>query len=109
MDLVADNIVDYVITYFKPCRHGAEMFDNHTLDEYGLDMGDTVRMETWDGWNDFLNLAVMGFASHVLNRLSVDETISRFQMKVALYIAAHHGHADLALSLLRWALRLTSP
>ena len=85
------------------------MFDSHTLDEYGLDMGDTVRMETWDGWNDFLNLAVMGFASHVLNRLSVDDTISRFQMKVALYIAAHHGHADLALSLLRLGIKASDP
>ena len=80
---------------------GAEMFDFHTLYDYGVVLGSTVRLDTWDGWNDFLNLAVMGFSSHVMANLMADDAVAKYQMKVAMYMAAHFGHVDLAVSLLR--------
>lgn len=77
------------------------MYDCHTLDEYGLRVNDTVQMETWDGWNEFLYLATKGVTSHVMEHLSKNDTIQRYQMKVALYIAAHFGHIDLAVTLMK--------
>ena len=80
---------------------GAEMFDCHTLYDYGVGLGSTIRLDTWDGWNDFLNLAVMGFSSHVMACLMTEEAVAKYQMKVAMYMAAHFGHVDLAVSLQR--------
>ncbi|KAK2181759.1 hypothetical protein NP493_383g04075 [Ridgeia piscesae] len=88
---------------------GAEMFDFHTLYDYGVVLGSTVRLDTWDGWNDFLNLAVMGFSSHVMANLMADDAVAKYQMKVAMYMAAHFGHVDLAVSLLRCNVRADEP
>ena len=86
-------------------KDGSEMYDCHTLYNYQIEHGHTLRMETWDGWNDFLNLAIMGFTSQVFALLSNEELVARYQMKVALYIAAHFGHVDLTVSLLRQGVR----
>ncbi|ELU15121.1 hypothetical protein CAPTEDRAFT_53190, partial [Capitella teleta] len=95
---------------FRLLNHnGKEMFDCHSLDEYELDLGGTVTLEIWDGWTDFLNLAMMGFSSHVMDSLSSDESVSRYQMRVAMYIAAHFGHVDLAVNLLRMGVRADEP
>jgi hypothetical protein len=86
-----------------------ELYDIHTLDMYDMNIGDTVNLETWDGWNDFLNLSAMGFTSHALSKLSNDELVARYQMKVAMYIAAHFGHVDLAVSLIRQGIKPDEP
>ena len=63
-------------------QDGSEMFDDHDMLYYKVSHGDTLRLETWDGWNDFLNLASLGFTSHVMKQLSENEYVARFQMKV---------------------------
>lgn len=70
---------------------GREMYDGHVLYDYGIDSGATIRLENWDGWNEFINLCIMGFTPQVLAQISTDEVIGRFQQKVALFIAAHYG------------------
>ncbi|XP_064613337.1 protein ANKUB1-like [Liolophura sinensis] len=90
-------------------RDGREMFDAFTLEKYSVDVGHTVHMETWDGWNDFLKLSVMGYTSNVMAHLFSDEAVARYQMKVALFIAAHFGHVDLAVTLLRNGIRPNDP
>ncbi|KAK6968209.1 protein ankub1, partial [Biomphalaria glabrata] len=42
-------------------QDGREMFDGNRLDDYGVDIGHTIMLENWDGWNEYLNLAIMGF------------------------------------------------
>lgn len=84
---------------------GKEMYDGHLLEDYGVDFGHTIRLETWDGWNDFLNLAANGFSSHVMARLSTDELTAFYQMKVAMFVAAHFGHIDLGVTLCRQGIR----
>jgi len=40
--------------------------------------------------------------SQVLDNLdAIDEAVSIFQLQAALYIAAHYGHIDLAIILIR--------
>ena len=84
---------------------GKEMFDCNLVDEYGVELGSTVNMETWDGWNEFLNLCYLGFATQVMQHLSPIEQVARYQMKVAMYIAAHYNHTDLAVSMQRNGIR----
>lgn len=82
-----------------------EMYDGHDLYSYNVEAGMTLRMENWDGWNEFINLCIMGFTPQVLAQIPTDEVLSRFQMKVALFIAAHYGCVDLARSLIRQGIR----
>ncbi len=87
-----------------------EMFDCHTLDSYEVEVGNKIRLETWDGWNEFLNLVVKGLTSQVFASLNTnDDIMARYQMKLALYMAAHFGHVDLAVSLLRQGIRADEP
>lgn len=88
---------------------GREMYDGHVLYDYGIDSGATIRLENWDGWNEFINLCIMGFTPQVLAQISTDEVIGRFQQKVALFIAAHYGCADLARVLIKQGVRADEP
>ncbi|KAM4040176.1 protein ANKUB1 [Anomaloglossus baeobatrachus] len=75
---------------------GKEMYDCNTLNDYNLDLGVTLRMDVWNGWKEFLSACVLGHKQNVQRYLSKYETILRFQQRVALYIAAHFGHLELA-------------
>ena len=86
-------------------QNNMEMFDNHSIDDYGIDIGATVDIQTWDGWNEMLNLCMLGFATQAVQHLSSNELVARFQQKVMLYMAAHFNHVDLAVTLLRLGLR----
>ncbi|KAL8581202.1 hypothetical protein ACOMHN_038303 [Nucella lapillus] len=86
-------------------KNGTEMYDGHRLEDYGIDVGHTVYLETLDGWSEFLNLSVMGFTPQI----SSDEATGRYQMKVALFVAAHFGHVDLARAMLRQGGRASEP
>jgi hypothetical protein len=43
----------------------------------------------------------MGFTPQVLAQIPSEEVLARFQMKCALFIAAHYGNVDLARSLMK--------
>ncbi|GFO13689.1 protein ankub1-like [Plakobranchus ocellatus] len=88
---------------------GREMFDQHRLEDYGVDVGHTILLENWDGWNEFLNLAIMGFTPQVVSQIGGEEIVARYQMKVALFIAAHFGHVDLARAMLRQGVKCDDP
>lgn len=51
--------------YRLTTRDGREMFDGHTLEDYHVDLGHTIYLENMDGWNKFLNLAIIGFTQQV--------------------------------------------
>lgn len=56
--------------YRLTTRDGREMFDGHTLEDYHVDLGHTIYLENMDGWNKFLNLAIIGFTQQVSAVLS---------------------------------------
>ncbi|XP_038058131.1 protein ANKUB1-like [Patiria miniata] len=85
---------------------GQEMFDSNLLSQYGIEVGTTLQMETIDGWNEFLKSAIIGHTQQVFRNLNqTDEVICKFQMRVALFVAAHYGHMDLATAMLKNGLR----
>ncbi|XP_076434899.1 uncharacterized protein LOC143274838 [Babylonia areolata] len=90
-------------------KGGKEMYDGHRLEDYGIDVGHTILLENLDGWNEFLNLAIMGFTPQVVSQISPDENTGRYQMKVALFVAAHYGHVDLARAMLRQGVKASEP
>ena len=55
-----------------------EMFDQHQLEKYNLDIGSTVYLETWDGFHGILNAARDGNAALLMSSLSKDEILARY-------------------------------
>ena len=86
-------------------RKNLELFDKHTLFDYNIECGDTVYMEIWDGWAELINYSRLGLTPSVMPYIVLDEIQSRFQLKVALYIAAHFGCVDLARVCIRNGIR----
>ena len=83
-----------------------EMYDVQTLDAYGIRPRSTLRLETWPGLDDMLNLCIAGFTQNVLVELSTDDDLlHRYQLRVAQYIAAHFNFTDLAAATLRLGAR----
>ena len=56
---------------------GQEIFDCQVLENYGLQLGCAVYLETWDGWNALISAAISGFAKQVSLRLTVYLSRSR--------------------------------
>ncbi|XP_068135357.1 protein ANKUB1 isoform X2 [Hyperolius riggenbachi] len=73
-----------------------EMYDCNTLSDYRLDLGATLRMDVWDGWKELLWACVQGHKENVQRYLSKNETILRYQQRVALYISGYYGNLQLA-------------
>ena len=53
------------------------MFDAHTMYDYGVEMGDTVILEVWDGMADLLNSSIAGLTAKTYNSFSRDEVLCR--------------------------------
>ena len=74
------------------------------MDRYGR-----LILETWIGMESFLNSCIRGYHKHVIKLMSSDEIIRQYQAKVALYLAAHYGHYDLANSMMNLGARPDRP
>lgn len=85
------------------------LFDDKTLFEYGIVLTTDLILETWQGWDTFLHYAMSGFHNQLMKSLSTDEYIKQYQMRCALYIAAHYGCVDLAANLILQGVRADQP
>lgn len=88
---------------------GREMYDMYRLSSYGIAKGMKIFMETWDGWNEFLMSSIAGSAKAVIASTDANEIVARFQWRVALYIAAHFGHVDLASYIMKLGVKSHEP
>ncbi|XP_077996463.1 protein ANKUB1-like [Glandiceps talaboti] len=94
------------VTVFRlTTNDGVDLYDVNPLDKYNIELGSTVRMYTWDGWNEFLKAAMIGHTAEVLKTLAPDDMVAKYQCRVALFIGAHHGHMDLSTVMLRQGVR----
>ena len=95
---------------FRLSFEGNELFECHSLGHYGISPGSSVNMETWDGWNNFLNAARRGYAKQVADNLMQDDIeVTEYQRRVALFMAAHFGYTDLAARMLRMGVHADEP
>uniref|UniRef100_A0A4W5JGR9 Ankyrin repeat and ubiquitin domain containing 1 n=1 Tax=Hucho hucho TaxID=62062 RepID=A0A4W5JGR9_9TELE len=88
---------------------GLQLYDCNRLHDYTIDVGATLRLDTWDGWAEFLRGCFLGHKLTVQRHLSKERPVMRFQLRVALYIAASLGHLDLAGWLLERGVRAIEP
>lgn len=91
---------------------GKEMYDCHPLKKYFIDYGDTVRLETWNGWSAFLQSATLGQLTPTMKHMvSIhdDPLVFKYQLRVALFIAAHFNYTQLAAQLIKSGARSDEP
>lgn len=91
---------------------GKEMYDCHPLKKYSIDYGDTVRLETWNGWGAFLQSATLGQLTPTMKHMvSIhdDPLVYKYQLRVALFIAAHFNYTQLATQLIKSGARCDEP
>ncbi|XP_059197779.1 protein ANKUB1-like [Centropristis striata] len=85
-----------VSTFRLSTPAGVQLYDCNRLQDYTIEGGTTLRLDTWDGWVEFLQGCLLGRRLTVQSHLSEKKTVMRFQLQVALYISASLGHLDLA-------------
>ncbi|KAM6962458.1 protein ANKUB1-like [Aplochiton taeniatus] len=88
---------------------GVPLFDCNRLHDYAIEVGVTLRLDPWDGWVPFLHGCFLGHSLTVQRHLSKERAVMRFQLRVALFVAAYLGHLDLAGWLLKRGLRAEEP
>ncbi|XP_019936364.2 protein ANKUB1 [Paralichthys olivaceus] len=86
-----------------------QLFDCNQLQDYSIEVGTTLRLDTWDGWVEFLHGCLLGQRLTVQSHLSGERSVMRFQLRAALYIAASLGHLDLAGWLLERGVHAVEP
>lgn len=91
---------------------GKEMFDCNILNDYNISVGDVIRLETWDGWASFLKAATKGHLTPTLKHMismGDDPLTAKYQLRVALFIAAHFGYPQLIAVLMKSGARSDEP
>ncbi|XP_036794207.1 protein ANKUB1-like [Oncorhynchus mykiss] len=108
MTLVSQQCVLPVSSFRLSSPTGLQLYDCNRLHDYAIDLGATLRLDTWDGWAEFLRGCFLGHRLTVQRHLSRERPVM-FQLRVALYIAASLGHLDLAGWLLERGVRVIEP
>ncbi|XP_039667477.1 protein ANKUB1-like [Perca fluviatilis] len=98
-----------VSTFRLSTPAGVQLYDCNQLQDYAVEVGTTLRLDTWDGWVEFLQGCLLGHRMTVQSYLSEKKLVMRFQLQVALYIAASVGHLDLAGWLLERGMHAEKP
>ncbi|XP_070688998.1 protein ANKUB1-like [Pempheris klunzingeri] len=98
-----------VSTFRLSTPSGVQLYDCNQLLDYAIAVGTTLRLDTWDGWVEFLQGCLLGHKLTVQSHLSENKPVMRFQLQVALYIAASLGHLDLASWLLEKGVHAEEP
>nr|XP_057929041.1 protein ANKUB1-like [Doryrhamphus excisus] len=88
---------------------GVQLYDCNTLQDYAIGVGAVLRLDTWDGWVEYLQGCLLGHRVTVRSQVSQEKPVMRFQLRVALYIAASSGHLELADWLLEKGVHADQP
>ncbi|UJR10034.1 hypothetical protein I4U23_014257 [Adineta vaga] len=81
------------------------LYDQMKLFDYDLKPHAHLYLKVWQGYEKFINACIKGFTE----RYAHDDLTRQYQIQIALYIAAFHGHMELANSVLQHSGRSDRP
>ena len=89
---------------------GVEMYNHYCMPEYEINIGNTIRVENWDGVNDYLQNCIKGVYEEAFEELkSENDAVSQYFLRLAQYIAAHYGHKNLAIETMKKGIKPSEP
>ena len=86
-----------------------EMYDNQKLDEFNINAPAIIALASWKGWDKFLWCATEGRTKQLAGSMEKDQSVCKYQQQVALFIAAHYNHVDMASQLLQLGMSCSKP
>jgi len=86
-----------------------KMYDSQKLDEFNIYAPATITLLSWKGWNKFLWCATEGRTKQLAGSMKSDQFVYKYQQRVALFIAAHYNHVDMASQLLQLGVSCSKP
>lgn len=86
-----------------------KMYDSQRLDEFNIYAPSTITLVSWEGWDRFLWYATEGRTKQLIGSMEKDQLVCKYQQKVALFIAAHYNHVDMAGELLQLGVSCNRP
>lgn len=110
--MITDKTGLHVSVFRLVSAEGKEMYDCHPLKKYSVDYGDSIRLETWNGWGAFLQSATLGQLTPTMKHMvSIhdDPLVFKYQLRVALFVAAHFNYTQLAAQLMKSGARCDEP
>ena len=99
----------FPISLFTLYFSNQKMYDTQLLSEFNIYAPATIVLASWKGWNKFLWCATEGRMKQLANCMERDRLVCKYQQRVAMFIAAHHNHVDMASHLLQLGVSCNRP
>ena len=85
------------------------MYDNQKLDKFTINAPAIIALTSWKGWDKFLWCATEGRTKQLASSMEKDQSVCKYQQRVALFIAAHYNHVDMASWLIQLGVLCSEP
>lgn len=86
-----------------------KMYDNQRLDEFNINAPAVITLASWRGWDKFFWCTTEGRTKQLAGSMEKDQSVCKYQQQVALFIAAHYNHVDMASQLLQLGASCNKP
>lgn len=97
------------VSSFTLCFGSLKMYDNQKLDEFNINAPAIIVLTSWRGWDKFFWCATEGRTKQLAGSMEKDQSVCKYQQRVALFIAAHYNHVDMASHLLQLDVSCSEP
>ena len=99
----------FPISSFTLYFSNQKMYDTQLLSEFNIYAPATIVLASWKGWNKFLWCATEGRTKQLASCMERDGLACKYQQRVAMFIASHHNHVDMASHLLQLGVSCSRP
>ena len=97
------------VSCFSLCSDNCKMHDGQKLNEFNINAPAIITLTSWKTWDKFLWCATEGRTKQLSGSMKNDQLVREYQQQVALFIAAHYNHVDMASQLLQLGVSCSKP
>lgn len=97
------------VNCFSLYCEGLKMHNSQKLNEFDINAPAIITLASWKRWDKFLWCATEGRTKQLSGSMEKDRLVRKYQQRVALFIAAHYNHVDMASQLLQLGASCSEP